>query len=185
LRQSPADQNAWHVFVERYGPQIQGWCQRWGLQDADAKDVSQMVLLRLASRMRGFDYDPARSFRSWLKTVCRNACSDLAATRARQIGSGGHISEFLESVPAREDLAEQLAGAYDLELYEEAMRRARGRVQPQTWKAFHLTAVEGLSGAETASRLNAKVTVVFKAKSNVQKLIQEELRYLKGDAPDE
>ena len=52
LRQAPPDQEAWAEFVDRYGPQIHGWCRRWGLQEADAQDVTQTVLLRLASKLQ-------------------------------------------------------------------------------------------------------------------------------------
>src|SRR5262249_49682883 len=68
LRRDPTDQAAWGEFVERYSPQIYGWCRGWRLQDADAQDVTQEVLVILARRMATFDYDPARSFRAWLKT---------------------------------------------------------------------------------------------------------------------
>ena len=47
-------------------------------------------------------------------------------------------------------------------------------MEPHTWEAFRLTALEGLPGAATAERLSMKVASVFKAKSNVQKLLQEE-----------
>ena len=89
LRQSPTDQDAWEQFVLRYGPQIQSWCGRKGLQDADAHDVTQMVLLRVATHIRDFEYDPARSFRGWLRTICRHAWSDLASSRKNQRGGGG------------------------------------------------------------------------------------------------
>jgi len=39
LARSPADQSAWAEFVAHYGPQIHGWCRRWGLQETDAQDV--------------------------------------------------------------------------------------------------------------------------------------------------
>jgi RNA polymerase sigma-70 factor (ECF subfamily) len=52
------------------------------------------------------------------------------------------------------------------------------RVPPQRWEAFRLTALEGLSGAEAAQRLNMKVATVFTAKSKVQKMVQEEIRKL-------
>ena len=35
------------------------WGRHWGLQEADAQDVAQMVLLRLAVKLRQFVYDPA------------------------------------------------------------------------------------------------------------------------------
>ena len=67
LQQAPADQAAWAEFVRRYGTRIHGWCRRWGLQEADAQDVCQDVLVKLVRAMRAFRYDPAQSFRGWLK----------------------------------------------------------------------------------------------------------------------
>lgn len=49
------------------------WCRRWHLQDADAEDVTQAVLAKLTGKMGSFEYDPARSFRAWLKTVAHHA----------------------------------------------------------------------------------------------------------------
>jgi RNA polymerase sigma-70 factor (ECF subfamily) len=69
LRQDPADTAAWSTFVLRYGPRIHAWCQQWRLQEADAQDVTQNVLVKLLARMRTFNYDRAGSFRGWLKTV--------------------------------------------------------------------------------------------------------------------
>ncbi len=43
------NQEAWSEFVDRYGRRIYGWCLRWRLQDADAQDVTQIVLLKLRS----------------------------------------------------------------------------------------------------------------------------------------
>src|SRR4051812_26981460 len=77
LRTAPDDQALWGEFVDRYGPLIYGWCRRWKLQESDAEDVTQDVLLRLATRMREFRYDPSRSFRGWLKTLTRHAWSDF------------------------------------------------------------------------------------------------------------
>jgi DNA-directed RNA polymerase specialized sigma24 family protein len=81
LRRDPTDQAAWAEFVARYGRKICDWCRHWGLQDADAEDVTQMVLLLLAQKMSTFAYDPTRSFRSWLKTLTQHAWSDFVAAR--------------------------------------------------------------------------------------------------------
>jgi RNA polymerase sigma-70 factor (ECF subfamily) len=58
--------------------------------------------------------------------------------------------------------------------------RVQGRVEPHTWEAFRLTALEGLSGAEAAGRLRLKVATVYKAKSKVQQMLQEEVARLEG-----
>jgi RNA polymerase sigma-70 factor (ECF subfamily) len=181
LRGNPNDPSAWEEFVARYGPKIDSWCRHWGLQDADAQDVAQIVLVRLAAKLRSFVYDPARSFRAWLKTLTRHAWSDFVADRGAVVATGGSsMYEALHAVEAREDLERRMEEAFDLELLELATNRVRERVQPHTWEAFQLTAIEGLSGAEAARRLGISVVSVFKAKSNVQKMLQEEVAQLEG-----
>jgi RNA polymerase sigma-70 factor (ECF subfamily) len=180
LRRDPSDQLAWGEFVEHYGRKIYGWCCKWNLQEADAQDVTQNVLLKLAQKLREFTYDPSRSFRAWLKTLTRHALSDFVESRRRPgLGSGdSQVADLLESVEAREDLVKHLEAEFDRELLEEAMVRVRLRVAPQTWQAFVLTALEGLSGAEAAERIPMQVAQVFVAKRRVQKMLQEEVAKL-------
>ena len=82
VRRFPRDEAAWAVFVQRYGPNIQAWCRAWHLQSADADEVSQMVLLKLADKMRTFVYDPSQSFRAWLKTLTHHAWQDYLQSRS-------------------------------------------------------------------------------------------------------
>ena len=186
LGRVPADQAAWGEFAERYGRKIYGWCRHWHLQEADAEDVTQQVLLKLARTLRTFSYDPARSFRAWLKTVTHHAWRDFVEARNWPgAGSGDTaVLEQLQTVQARDALVEELDEEFARDLLEEAMARVRLRVQPHTWQAFHLLAVEGRSGAEAAERLNMKVATVFVARSKVQKMLQEEVRKLEGRGPE-
>ncbi len=180
LRQVPADQAAWATFTERYGRKIYAWCRQWGLQEADAEDVTQTVLLKLAEKMQTFQYDQGRSFRAWLKTVTRHAWSDYWSGRKAVAAGGSQAVELLHTVEAREDLVRRLDEEFDRELLDEAAERVRQRVTPRTWQAFELTAVQGLSGAEAAAALGMKVATVFVARSKVQKMLQEEVRRLEG-----
>ncbi len=182
LRQDPTDQAAWAEFVTRYSGLIYGWCQRWNVQHADAQDVTQEVLLRLAKKIQTFVYDPTRSFRGWLKTLTQHALHDFLADRDLARPAGGDSKEDpLHQVAAREDLLARLNEAFDLELLDEATARVRLRVEPHTWEAFRLTALDGLSGAAAAEQLGVPVATVFKAKSNVQKMLQAELEKLERD----
>jgi RNA polymerase sigma-70 factor (ECF subfamily) len=185
LGRVPADQAAWGEFAERYGRKIYGWSRRWNLQEADAEDVTQQVLLKLAHQMRTFSYDPAKSFRAWLKTLTHHAWRDFVESRGRPgAGSGDtRVLEYLQTIPDGESLADELDEEFARELLDEAMARVRLRVQPQTWQAFHLLAVEGRSGAEAAGQLGMKVATVFVARSKVQKMLQAEVRKLEGRGP--
>jgi RNA polymerase sigma-70 factor (ECF subfamily) len=180
VQRDPTDQAAWTEFVRRYGPKIYSWCRQRKLQEADAEDVVQTVLQKLAVKLRSFTYDRSLSFRGWLRTLTEHAVSDFVAERRRPgLGSGdSRVVEILDTLEARADLVGRLETEFDQDVLEEALTRVQRQVSAQRWQAFRLTALEGLSGAEAAKRLGMKVATVFTAKSKVQKLVQEEIRKL-------
>jgi RNA polymerase sigma-70 factor (ECF subfamily) len=180
LRQDPTDQAAWGVFVERYGRHIYRWCRQWQLQDADAEDVTQDILVKLAQKLRAFAYDPSRSFRGWLKTLAHHAWRDFVDSprRARAAAGDRQVWELMQTLEAREDLIQKLQEAFDHELLEAAKVRVRLRVAPHTWEAFRLVALEGLPVAEVAAAVQMQVAMVYVAKGKVQKMLQEEIHKL-------
>jgi RNA polymerase sigma-70 factor (ECF subfamily) len=137
--------------------------------------------------MGEFQYDPSRSFRAWLKTLTYHAWSDFIAVRQRPgLGTGdSQVGLMLQSAEARDDLLKQFDQELDRELLREATARVRLRVAPQTWQAFELTSLEGLSGKEAAERIPMQVAQVFVAKRRVLKLLQEEVKKLEGSGTDD
>ena len=70
---------------------------------------------------------------------------------------------MLDQLEAREDLAERLQSAFDLELLEQAYREVQGRVAERTWQAFYLTAVRGLRGSSVVfARASGGSLVAFR-----------------------
>ena len=183
LRHDPSNEAAWGEFVEHYGRHIYRWCRQWRLQDADAEDVAQEILLKLARKLRDFAYNPESSFRGWLKTVAHHAWRDFVDSQSRARPSADeNIWSLLQSVEAREDLIHKLEEAFDHELLEAAKVQVRLRVAPHTWEAFRLVAIEGLPVAQVAARVQMQVAMVYVAKSKVQKMLQEEIQKLEADA---
>jgi RNA polymerase sigma-70 factor (ECF subfamily) len=182
LRLDPSDQAGWDEFVERYGRHIYRWCRQWKLQDADAEDVTQNILVKLNQKLRAFAYDPSRSFRGWLKTVAHHAWRDFEDSRrqVRTAASDSHAEALILSLEAREDLSQRLEEAFDLELLELAMVRVRLRVAPHTWEAFRLLAIDGMPVTEVAAKVSMQVAMVYVAKSKVQKMLQEEITKLEA-----
>jgi RNA polymerase sigma-70 factor (ECF subfamily) len=186
LLRDPGDPLAWNAFVARYGPTIYGWCRRWRLQEADAENVTQDVLIQLVRKLRTFAYDPHKgTFRGWLKTLTQHALSDyLAGRRATVMGSGDTaVLDQLEAAAARDDLQQSLAEAFDLELLEQAQARVRLRVTERDWQIFQELAVDSRPGPEVARELGMTVTAVLMAKSRVQKKLREEIHHLEGADP--
>ncbi len=180
------DQEAWSQFVQRYGRQVYRWCRQWQLQEADAQDVTQGLLVKLAVKLRTFRYDPARSFRAYLKALTRYALCDFLAGRPPDAASGdSQVRDQLAQVAAQADLLQHLRAEFDLELLDEAMQRVRRRVEPSTWEAFRLVAVEGRPAAEVARQLGLKVATVYVSKGRVQQWIRDEIAALeRADADD-
>lgn len=172
----PEDAAAWGEFVALYGPAIVGWCRRRGLQSSDADDVAQTVLLRLARRMQDFHYDPAQgSFRAYLHTLARYAINDFFSSQTERGSGDTRMLASLESVAARDELTLRLDEAFDHELLAEAFSRAERRVEPKTWAAFELTAIQGLDAPAAASQLAMSLASVYKAKSRLIVILREEL----------
>lgn len=182
LTENPADQLCWSEFVGIYGPVIQSWCLHWGLQDADAHDVTQNVLLRLTAKLPQFKYDHTKSFRGWLKTLAHHAWHDFVTEAGYRNRSSGDtaVQDQLLSVEARNDLAARVEAQFDKELLEIAMNRARERVAVSTWEAFRMTALDGVAPAEAADKLGVRVSQVYLSKHRVQRLLQDEIRRLEG-----
>jgi RNA polymerase sigma-70 factor (ECF subfamily) len=182
LQENADDPQAWDLFIERYQPRIRRWCLTWGLQDSDADDVSQDVLIKLFATLRRFQYDPSRSFRAWLKTVTKHVWIDsVAARRKDPVHTSGPIDILVNSTEAKSDLERQLEDAFEREILEIAMHRIKGRTKPVNWDAFHLTAIEGFSGADAAQKLGLPVGHVFVSKHRIQKMLQDEVRILKNE----
>lgn len=181
------DREAWVEFVDRYTPKIYNWCRRYHLQESDAADVTQEVLVKLVRAMNSFEYDPQRgSFRGWLKTVTANAVRDLVASwKKAGRGSGdtaiGQVLAMVEDEKAVESLRSQIETCHQEELLAQAERLVEPRVQSHTWQAYRLTAIEQRRATEVAETLGVPVSEVYVAKSRVLKMLRQVVQELSDE----
>jgi len=177
------NEEAWRTFLERYGPLIDAWCRQSGLQHADAEEVSAAVRCKLATALRTFEYDPVQRFRGWLKRVVDNAVRDLWQGwkhRPCDRGSGDSgvqaLLEQTEAPGAIDSLVCELDESLerDRRLAERATARVRQRVEPHTWQAYWLTAIEGQPAGAVAAKLGMTTAAVYVAKNRVGKMLREE-----------
>ena len=174
-----ADADAWARFVDIYGPLIYGFVRKRGLQDADAVDLVQEVLRSVAGAISQLEYDPRRgAFRGWLFTLVNNRLrNDLKARQRREAGSGDtSVAQQLAEEPAPDDWEAQWEAEHQQRLLTWASEKVQSEVEPRTWQAFRLTAVEGRSGKEVAQELKTTVAAVYLAKSRVMARLKELVR---------
>ncbi len=180
-----SDRAAWQDFVECYAPRVFAWCLRFRLQDADAADATQIVMMKLVEGLRSFEYDLERGrFRGWLKTVTRHVAADVARSwRERGTGDSEFLltMEKLEQPDAADSLYEEVELVYQRELLRRASIAVQLRVQPRTWDAYRLTCEEHIAAPQVAHQLAMPVSEVYVAKSRILKMLREEIRKMDND----
>jgi RNA polymerase sigma factor (sigma-70 family) len=179
----PDDSDAWRLFESVYGPLVESFCQRRGLQSADAADVRQNVILRLARTMRGFDYDIAKGrFRDWLGAITRNELRRFWAREQRQpVGRGGADADpdVIEVDTIDPEWQEQFA----VYVVRVVCDRIRGEFEASTWQAFEATWFRQESPMDVATRLGLTLRAVYVAKSRVATRLRAEILVLAEDLP--
>jgi RNA polymerase sigma-70 factor (ECF subfamily) len=166
-----ADPEAWERFVALYAPLIYSWARRAGLQDADACDLVQEVLVTLVRALPTFTYDRHKSFRRWLRSVTLNKWRD----RRRRAGLPlvGEVVP-LDEVPGPEGEA-FWEEEYRQRLAHRALEVMRTDFQPTTWRAFWEHAVGGRPAPEVAAELGLTPGAVYAAKLRVLERLRREL----------
>jgi RNA polymerase sigma factor (sigma-70 family) len=176
------DEQAWGKFWERYRTKIHAWARGCGLKEDDAAEITSVVMAKLVRAMPEFDYDPGRRFRGWLKTIVRNAVKDFWRAEGRCPGGRGAGDDagnldWLEDPAGADSLAEELNARLEEEerAAQAAIEQVKARVEPRTWSAFWLTAVEQRKGAEASAQLGMTVAAVHVAKSRVSAMLRDAL----------
>jgi RNA polymerase sigma-70 factor (ECF subfamily) len=164
------DVEAWNEFVEIYQPLILRLAVRGGLQEADASEVVQEVLTRVARAVATWE-DSGRpgSFRSWLSRVTKNLVIQFFRDRRRwpKTSDNSNVRRIVEGQvdPAADE------HWFDLELQRQyfawAARRLQGRFEATTWQAFWLSSVDNVPIDEVARQLGMSRGAVYIARSRV------------------
>lgn len=169
-----ADSVAWRRFVELYEPVIYRVARRYGFQDADALEATQVVLISVAKAVQDWDPTGRAPFRSWLLRIVRNKLIDHFRRSPRAaIGPGGtSVQRRMQQTPDPADgLSAIIDEDYRRELRRELLHRAacevQEHVQPSTWEAFWQTTIGGKRISDVARELGISVGAVHIARSRV------------------
>ncbi|NAZ85033.1 RNA polymerase sigma factor [Kineococcus indalonis] len=142
------DGEAWDEIVQRYAELVVAVCRRFRLADADVRDVSQTVWLRLVENLPALREPGALP--GWLGSTTRNECLHLLRSSRRQV----LVEEPREFPDAAPGLDEDLLAAER----RSALRQAFACLPP-AWRALLelLVADPPLPYAEISRRLGIPV----------------------------
>jgi len=143
--------------------------------EADARDASQEVFLRVYKYLRRFD--PKQDFFAWLYRITVNVCRDIARKRRYQdnfmVPMNEDSNEEVLQIPAAQETAEErLIGAQRRELLAEAIATLPYKERA----SIVLRDVEGLSTEAVAGTLQSSATTVRSQVSSARRKIRDYCR---------
>ena len=184
---SSGDQGAWEQFARIYRPVVYNVARMRGLQDADAQDVAQQVLIAVARALPTWERrDESTRFRHWLCRIARNAIVNMLTRqpRDRAVGGDDHRANDHADVQADGGLDSQLEREYRRQLFRQAAEVVRSRADPVTWQAFAITMIDGLSIPDAAAQLDRSEAVIYAARSRIIRRLRDAVKQLEEDECD-
>jgi RNA polymerase sigma-70 factor, ECF subfamily len=184
--QSLENREAWSEFVQIYRPVIYRMARRRGMQDADAQDLTQEVLVRVSKAIDRWEPQAGVRFRHWLRKVASNAIV-TAVTKSKPMGmvDGSAAEQILADTPEFAAAKTELHQECFRERYLRAAAIVKVDISPVTWAAFEQTVIQGRTCEEAADLLGKSLGTIYAARSRVLKRLQVEvqrLAQLQGDA---
>jgi RNA polymerase sigma-70 factor (ECF subfamily) len=187
LRTSPENEG-WNRLADLYAPLIRVWLRRYDVQNSDAQDLVQEVLLSVSRDLRSFDH-PGKpgAFRGWLKAIMINRLRKFWRSRDRHPQAHGD-SDIDARLAQLDDPTSELSHIWNLEHDQYVLRQllalAEPHFEPTTWKAFCRVALEGETAEAVAREMGISKNAVIVAKCRVlNKLRQEAGGLIDSSAP--
>ncbi len=174
-RVQSGDDQAWAEFATRAASILRHWARWKRLQVADAEDLTHDALLVVISKIQSFKHSGRGSFRAWLRAIAWR-CLCEAHSEKEDLSRPELTERYRRAEDQIAELEEEFDRLQQLDLLKSCMLAVQHRVQAQTWDAFRLLTLEGLSGPATATQLSMQLDAVHAAKARVQKLISAEIR---------
>ena len=180
---SAGDADAWQEFVSIYEPFVYRFARRGGLQDADARELVQNVLLSVARAVARWRPDRQRGrFRTWLFRIARNQLLDVLAKQRRSLvscGGSGVFDLLNQALTSGDD--QDLRLEHRRELFRWAADRVRNTVNEATWNAFWMTAIQEQTVEMVARELELTTGAVYIARSRVLARLRDEVQKWEDD----
>lgn len=184
------DEVAWNLFYRIYAPMMRQFSRRLGLNEVEADDVTQEVLMVVHRALREGSYEPKKGkFRGWLYGVVHKRA--MSAHRARRRRTRAQSAErdtdfdLLNSVADRSDEAirEIWEQEWRYAVLEEALRQLQPTLGEKSFRSFVLYAIENRPVQEVASQLGIAPASVYTYKNRVLKAIRKWIAHFEDDEP--
>ena len=178
------DNESWQQFVTIYRPIIYRIATRRGLQDADAQDLTQQILVSISQSIQRWEKkDESVRFRHWLRRVAKNAIINAMTRKPKDQAAGGSVLNHAlnEHSESEENMIREIELEHRREVFFNAASLMKNEVEESTWQVFQLSVVDNLPIPEVAKQVNKSVAATYAARGRVM----SRLRQIVSDLEDE
>ena len=177
LRRSP-ESETWSRLVDLYAPLIRAWLRKYDVQDSDADDLTQEVLLAVSKDLCKIEHGgQPGSFRGWLKAILVNRLRKFWRARDRRPQARGD-SDIDARLAQLDDPASEMSQIWNRQHYQYVLRQLLALVEPHfnpnTWTAFCRVALEGADPGVVAEEMGISRNAVIIAKCRVLSRLRQE-----------
>jgi len=178
-RIAAGDEISWDEFYTRYCGIVRGLAKYNGLNDAEADDICQQVMLQFFKQSRTFKFDPdIARFRTYFGRIIRAKIMDHYRRKKEELP--GEMEE--QAVEDRSD--ELFLAEWRKLILKEAEAELKNRVAPETFQAYELYAVQNRPVEKVAAYLGCSVNQVYQAKKRCFAMMREILLKMNEQDPE-
>lgn len=177
LRRSP-EPESWERLVELYTPLIRAWLRRYDVQDNDADDLVQEVLLAVSKDLSKFEHaGQPGAFRGWLKAILVNRLRKFWRSRDRRPQARGD-SDIDARLAQLDDPSSEMSLIWNREHDQYVLRQLLALAEPHfaktTWTAFCRVTLDGAKPDVVAQEMGISRNAVVIAKCRVLNRLRQE-----------
>jgi len=177
LRRSP-ESESWDRLVELYTPLLRVWLRKYDVQDSDADDLTQEVLLAVSKDLGGFEHGgQPGAFRGWLKAILVNRLRKFWRSRDRRPQASGD-SDIDARLAQLDDPSSEMSLIWNREHDQYVLRQLLALAEPHfarnTWTAFCRVALDGAKPEVVAEEMGISRNAVVIAKCRVLSRLRQE-----------
>ena len=163
------DPDAFELLVRRKTSKVYSLCYRIIGNSEDAKDISQLVFIKLWENLE--KYDPQYAFDTWLYRMVTNVAIDFMRNKQSRENA---VNSNLRLVKTSSD-AEQGTIVQRKEV-ESVFNSVAQVLSPKQKTIFVMNQMDDLSSSEIAKVLGCRESTVRNHLFNARKLMQQQLR---------
>lgn len=182
--QDQQDETSWEEFVQVYQHFIYAIIRKLGINEHDADDLLQQVLLYLWKMLPDLDLNNIRRFRTVLSNVTKHRTIDFIRKRSNQAKCMEKVAkdktlQYLHEVKL--DGIDEIADReWEIHLTNLAVEKIKSRFSGQAINVFKMN-VTGSSIKEIAQKLNLQENSVYRLRNRVKACLITEISQLRQE----